>query len=90
MLDWPFVVVTVTVLAVALVSIGLVRRDRPWTVALDAVGFILFAAGIAWAQSTGSSQAVAAVFVASLGAILFTMSDARRRIVRAPEVADGS
>lgn len=94
MLEWPFVIVTIGALMAVAIAVGALRRDRPFIVALDAIGFGLFMSGIAWAYHSGRLEAVAAVFVATLGAILFTMSSERRsRATSADEpkeVANGS
>lgn len=81
LLDPAWIAISVAVLLFS-VLIGRLRKHRPIDIAVSTGGFLLFLWGLRWAGSLGG-EAFLAAGAASLGSLLFTAADERRRARRA-------
>ena len=77
----PGAFVAALVAMVLAVSVGFVRHDPVRAIVLNAIGYPLFLIGLGAAAEV-NMQAFWAAGAASLGSLLFTMADHRRRTVR--------
>ena len=81
LLDPAWLAISVAVLLFS-VFIGRLRKHRPIDITVSTGGVLLFLFGLRWAGSLGG-EAFLAAGAASLGSLLFTTADERRRARRA-------